>query len=85
MALLKTTIAVPKEVLEAVDRAATELGESRSHLVSRILRAAVRARRDAEISRRLDALFRDPSAVEEQRRMTRDLDAAAGRETDQDW
>jgi metal-responsive CopG/Arc/MetJ family transcriptional regulator len=52
--------------LEAVDRAARERGESRSRFISRVLRLAVRARRDAEVTRRLDALFADDSLHEEQ-------------------
>ena len=68
MAHRKTAIAVPEEILEEVDRAARERGESRSRFISRVLRLAVRARRDAEVTRRLDALFADASVQEEQRR-----------------
>jgi metal-responsive CopG/Arc/MetJ family transcriptional regulator len=73
MAYRKTAIAVPEEVLEEVDRAARERGESRSRFISRVLRLAVRARRDAEVTRRLDALFADESVHEEQRREARGL------------
>ena len=55
----KTAIAVPEDVLAAVDRAARARGESRSRFISRVLRLAVRAQRDAEVTRRLDALFAD--------------------------
>jgi hypothetical protein len=55
----KTAIAVPEDLLEAVDEAARARGESRSAFISRILRIALRARRNAEITRRLDALFAD--------------------------
>ncbi len=73
MAHRKTAIAVPEDILEEVDRAARERGESRSRFISRVLRLAVRARRDAEVTRRLDALFADESVREEQRRDAQDL------------
>jgi len=49
----KTAIAVPAEILDEVDRAARARGESRSRFITRVLRLAVRARRDAEVTRRL--------------------------------
>jgi metal-responsive CopG/Arc/MetJ family transcriptional regulator len=73
MAHRKTAIAVPEDILEEVDRAARERGESRSRFISRVLRLAVRARRDAEVTRRLDALFADESVREEQRRDAQEL------------
>ena len=73
MAYRKTAIAVPEDILEEVDRAARERGESRSRFISRVLRLAVRARRDAEVTRRLDALFADESGREEQRRDAQEL------------
>ena len=68
MAHRKTAIAVPEDVLAAVDRAARARGESRSRFISRVLRLAVRAQRDAEVTRRLDALFADESMRDAQRR-----------------
>ncbi len=73
MAYRKTAIAVPEDIMEEVDRAARERGESRSRFISRVLRLAVRARRDAEVTRRLDALFADESVREEQRRDAQEL------------
>ena len=73
MAHRKTAIAVPEEILDEVDRAARARGESRSRFISRILRLALRARRDAEITRRLDALFADESVAEAVRRESDDL------------
>jgi metal-responsive CopG/Arc/MetJ family transcriptional regulator len=73
MAHRKTAIAVPEDVLEEVDRAARERGESRSRFISRVLRLVVRARRDAEVTRQLDALFADESVREEQRRDAQEL------------
>ena len=67
MAHRKTAIAVPEDVLAAVDRAASARGESRSRFISRVLRLAVRAQRDAEVTRRLDALFADESMRDAQR------------------
>ncbi len=73
MAHRKTAIAVPEELLAEVDRAARERGESRSKFISRVLRLAVRARRDAEVTQRLNALFADESLCKEQRRETSEL------------
>jgi hypothetical protein len=66
MPLRKTAIAIPHELLDAVDRAAESRSESRNQFITRVLEAAVRARRDAEITRRLNALFADPSLVRDQ-------------------
>jgi mRNA-degrading endonuclease toxin of MazEF toxin-antitoxin module len=57
MAYRKTAIAVPEQLLADVDRAAHARGESRSAYISRVLAVAVRAPRDAEITRKLDELF----------------------------
>jgi hypothetical protein len=73
MAHRKTAIAIPEDVLAAVDRAARARGESRSRFVSRVLRLAVRAQRDAEVTRRLDALFADESLRDAQRQEANDL------------
>ena len=73
MAHRKTAIVVPEDVLSAVDRAARARGESRSRFISRILRLAVRAQRDAEVTRRLDALFADESLRDAQRREAAEL------------
>ncbi len=63
MASSKIAITVPEEVLAEVDAAARARGETRSGFISRILRTALRARRDAGITRRLNELFADESAV----------------------
>ena len=73
MAHRKTAIAVPEEILEEVDRAARARGESRSRFITRVLRLAVRARRDAEVTQRLDALFADEPVREEQRHDAHEL------------
>ena len=73
MAHRKTAIAVPEEILDEVDRVARARGESRSRFISRVLRLALRARRDAEITHRLDALFADESVAEAVRRESDDL------------
>src|SRR2546427_11290645 len=67
MAHRKTAIAVPAEILDEVDRAARARGESRSRFITRVLRLAVGARRDAEVTRRLAAFFAVASLAEEQR------------------
>lgn len=73
MTTRKTAIAVPEELLARVDAIARERGQSRSRFINDVLREAVRARRDAEITRRLDALFAEPEVADEQRRLAREL------------
>lgn len=85
MAHRKTAIAVPEDILDEVDRAARARGESRSRFISRVLRLAVRARRDAEITRRLDALFADEPLADEQRREADDLARLAVDWSDERW
>ncbi len=85
MAHRKTAIAVPEDVLDEVDRAARARGESRSRFISRVLRLAVRARRDAEITRRLDALFAAESLAEGQRQEANDLARIAVDWDDERW
>jgi len=85
MAHRKTAIAVPAEILDEVDRAARARGESRSRFITRVLRLAVRARRDAEVTRRLDALFADESLAEGQRREADDLARHAVDWADERW
>jgi len=85
MAIRKTAIAVPEELLEAVDRAAAERGESRSRFINRVLREAVRARRDAAITARLDALFASEDMQSAQRQAAEALDDAAVDWNDERW
>lgn len=85
MAGHKTSIAVPVELLERIDQAAEERGESRNRFIVTILEQAVRARRDAEITRRLDALFADRELAEEQVRVTREFEAASSAWSDEGW
>lgn len=81
----KTAIAVPAELLDEVDRAARERGESRSGFITNLLRLAVRTRRDADITRRLDALFADEAIREDQRRDAEALEALATPWSDERW
>jgi len=85
MSTRKTAIAVPEELLDAVDAAARDRGESRSRFINRVLRAAVSARRDAEITRRLDALFADGDVAAEPLRAAGELDAAGTDLEDEAW
>jgi metal-responsive CopG/Arc/MetJ family transcriptional regulator len=81
----KIAISLPQTVLAEVDRAARERGESRSGFIRRILLTATRIRRDAEVTRRLDAIFSAPAAVQEQERVMRELDAAGTDWSDETW
>jgi hypothetical protein len=85
MTYAKTAIAVPEELLAEVDRAARARGESRSKYITRVLRAAVRARRDAEVTRRLDELFADDNVATEQRGTAGELDTLGTDWTGERW
>ena len=85
MALRKTAIAVPAELLAEVDEVARERHESRNRFVTHVLRQAVRARRDAEITRRLNELFADPALVEEERQSAAWLDAVGTDWRGENW
>lgn len=85
MASRKTAIAVPEDLLADVDRAARQRGESRSRYITTVLRAAVRARRDEEITRRLNELFADEPSKEEQRRTAQALDDLGDEWTGERW
>ncbi|MBI2566288.1 MAG: ribbon-helix-helix protein, CopG family [Candidatus Schekmanbacteria bacterium] len=85
MPMRKTSITVASEILEAVDAAARERGESRSCFIARVLGEIAHAQRQLEISRRLDALFEDPAVVAEQQRMTEDGVQMAYRLPSESW
>ena len=85
MPLRKTAIAVSDDLLAAVDRAARQRHESRNRFVTRVLQLAVRARRDADITRRLNELFSAPEVGEQQSRGAAELDAMGTHWTDERW
>lgn len=85
MPLRKTAIAIPEDLLSAVDRAARARRESRNRFVTRVLEEAVRARRDAEVTKRLDELFADPDLAREQSRGASALDSAGTDWGDERW
>jgi hypothetical protein len=62
----KLAISVPEEVIREVDRAAKRRGMTRSGFITGVLSDVARARTDAEISRRVNALFADPDIAREQ-------------------
>ena len=66
-------------------RGCTRRGETRSVFISRILRTAMKARRDAWITRRLNELFADENVVNEQERITREVDSAGTDWSDEEW
>jgi metal-responsive CopG/Arc/MetJ family transcriptional regulator len=85
MAYRKTAITVPESVLVDVDRAARLRGESRSKYITNVLRAAVRAQRDAEITRRLDELFAAEELTLAQREEAARVDEVGTDWTDERW
>ena len=68
MAVRKFAISVAEEVMDQVDRAARRRGLTRSRFITEVLRRVARARSDAEITRRLNALFASPALSDEQKR-----------------
>jgi metal-responsive CopG/Arc/MetJ family transcriptional regulator len=85
MPLRKTAIAVPDDLLAAVDRVARSRRESRNRFVARVLEQAVRARRDADITRRLNELFAAVEVTEHQRRQASELDRIGSDWADERW
>ena len=85
MPLRKTAIAVPEDLLAAVDRVARERHESRNRFVTCVLRHAVRARRDAEITRRLNDLFAAPDLAKRHSREVSELDRIGSDWADERW
>lgn len=85
MPLRKTAIAVPDDLLSAVDRAARARHESRNRFVTRALQEAVRARRDVEVTKRLNELFADSELAQEQARTATQLDAIGTDWSDESW
>jgi metal-responsive CopG/Arc/MetJ family transcriptional regulator len=85
MTIRKTAIAVPEDLLREVDAAASARGESRSRFINHVLRAAVRSRRDADITRRLDRIFGAESAATSLSREAADLDRDGDGWDDERW
>ncbi len=85
MPLRKTAIAIPEDLLAAVDRAASTRNESRNRFVTRVLVEAVRAQSDAEVTRRLNELFASEEAAEEQVREAAELDNLGSDWPDERW
>jgi metal-responsive CopG/Arc/MetJ family transcriptional regulator len=85
MPLRKTAIALPAELLAAVDRAAESRGESRNRFVTRALQEAVRARHDAEVTARLNELFTNADLAQEQKHSADALDATGTDWSDERW
>jgi metal-responsive CopG/Arc/MetJ family transcriptional regulator len=72
MRATKFGISIPTEVMKAVDRAARERGITRSRFIAEVLRRVARAKRDDEISRRIDEVLSDPALRRDQRSMAAD-------------
>lgn len=83
--LRKTAIAVPATVLDAVDEIATQRHESRSAFITRVLRAALQARHDEEITQRLREVFANPELRAEQLQSANDLESVGVDWSDERW
>ncbi|MBI1997282.1 MAG: type II toxin-antitoxin system HicB family antitoxin [Deltaproteobacteria bacterium] len=67
MAMKKIAISLPEPVLERVDKLAASRGESRSHLIARVLDRVARSKRDRDITAQIDALLADGTIAAEQK------------------
>jgi metal-responsive CopG/Arc/MetJ family transcriptional regulator len=85
MPLRKTAIAISEDLLSAVDRAARSRGESRNRFVTRVLQEAVRVRRDADVTKRLNELFADADLAQEQAREASEWDKVGTDWGDERW
>ncbi len=85
MAQIKTAITVPEAVLAEIDRAARARGESRSKYITRLLQAAASARRDVEITRRLNAIFASEPLAASQQAETAAMDEVGTNWGDERW
>jgi hypothetical protein len=83
--LKKTAIAIEPELLVEIDRAARERNQSRNAFIGLVLKKAVQARRDREITRKLDALFADPALQRAQKKSGEPLDRAGDAWGDERW
>ncbi len=63
----KFAISLPDDVFLAISRAASERGLARSRFIADVLTVAARAKTDAEIREKIDAVFADPAALAAQR------------------
>ena len=85
MPLRKTAIALPPELIMEIDRMARMRRESRNRFITHVLEEAVRSRRDAEVTRRLDELFADPELRQEQVSGAAALDVVGTDWSDESW
>jgi metal-responsive CopG/Arc/MetJ family transcriptional regulator len=67
MPTTKFAISLPTDVMDEVDRAARERGVTRSRFISQVLSRVARAKRDREITRRINEVLSDTGLMEEQR------------------
>jgi hypothetical protein len=65
-------ISLPEDVVTRVEQAAAARGVTRSRFITDVLRRVAGAQSDAEITRRLDDVFSEPS-VEREQRTTNDV------------
>ncbi len=63
----KIAISLPEPVLERVDELAASRGESRSRLIAMVLDRVARAKRNRDITARIDALLADETIAAEQK------------------
>jgi metal-responsive CopG/Arc/MetJ family transcriptional regulator len=67
MAMKKIAISLPEPLPERVDRLAASRGESRSHLIATVLDRVARAKRDRDVTARIDEILADGTLAAEQK------------------
>jgi predicted transcriptional regulator len=84
--MIKVAVTIDPETLRRVDASARRRKESRSRYVNEALVASLRAEDEAAIQARIDRVFRDRTARDEQRRTSEQFLAVAGvREEEDPW
>ena len=68
MTVKKFAISVPEDIMKDVDAAAKRRGLTRSGFIASVLRRVATARRDADVTRRINELFADEAVVVDAKR-----------------
>jgi len=81
---IKIAISVPERLLQGADKAASELGISRSRLFAIAIDDFLRRRRNDEILHRLNEVYAEPAAASE-KRLLRGIKAQFRRTVKERW
>ena len=81
----KIAIALPKSLLEEVDRLATEQKVSRSRFIRDAVREAMRLQKEEELRARIDAVLDDETAEEMRKEAEQFLEASVFHSEPEEW